>query len=408
MAEELNTNWLKQQLPERIAAEIEKLAKEQKLSEKEKQKLYQNATKNYLKSQVDPGEAVGIVSAQSLGEPGTQMTMRTHHFVGVAQLNVTLGLPRIIEIFDARKDPKTPSMMIYLKSPHNKSRQAAEKIAARLKRVTLKELAKEIILNLAELSTTISLEKEELELHGVKSDRIARAIEQQAKAKVEGSGLTLKVTAKDQDIKKIYRFKEKLKDVTVAGIKDITAVLPVLRRYTKEQVLQIFGDLKSVVELNADEYGEFAIQTFGSNLKDVLQAEGVDEVRTTTNNIIEISKVLGIEAARQAIVDEAVSVLQEQGMDVDIRHILLVADMMCSTGEVKGITRHGITSQKTSVLARASFEIPLKHLIDASIAGETDKLSSVIENVMINQPVPVGTGLPGLIVKMLREKEAED
>ncbi len=408
MAEELNTNWLKQQLPERVAAEIEKIAKEQKLSEKEKQKLYQNATKNYLKSQVDPGEAVGIVSAQSLGEPGTQMTMRTHHFVGVAQLNVTLGLPRIIEIFDARKDPKTPSMMIYLKSPHNKSRQAAEKIAARVKRVTLKELTKEITLNLAELSTTISLEKEELELHGVKSDHIARAIEQQAKAKVEGSGLTLKVTAKDQDIKKIYRFKEKLKDVTVAGIKDITAVLPVLRRYTKEQALQIFGDLKSVVELNADEYGEFAIQTFGSNLKDVLQAENVDEVRTTTNNIIEISKVLGIEAARQAIVDEAVSVLQEQGMDVDIRHILLVADMMCSTGEVKGITRHGITSQKTSVLARASFEIPLKHLIDASIAGETDKLSSVIENVMINQPVPVGTGLPGLVVKMLREKEAED
>lgn len=386
MAEELSASWLKQQLPEGIAAEIDKFAKEQKLSEKEKQKIYQNAIRHYLESQIDPGEAVGIVSAQSLGEPGTQMTMRTHHFVGVSQLNVTLGLPRIIEIFDARKDPKTPSMMIYLKSPHNKSRQAAEKIAARLKRVTLKELAKEITLNLAELSITIGLEREELELHGVKSEQVAKAVEQQAKAKVEGSGLTLKVTAKDQDIKKIYRFKEKLKDVTVAGIKDITAVLPVFRKDTEE----------------------YAIQTFGSNLKDILQAEDVDEVRTTTNNIIEISKVLGIEAARQAIVNEAVSVLQEQGMDVDVRHILLVADMMCSTGEIKGITRHGITSQKTSVLARASFEIPLKHLIDASIAGETDKLSSVIENVMINQPVPVGTGLPGLVVKMMREKEAED
>jgi len=387
MAEEqLDANWLKLQLPEGIAADIEKLAKEQKLSEKEKQKLYQNATKCYLKSQVDPGEAVGIVSAQSLGEPGTQMTMRTHRFAGVAQLNVTLGLPRIIEIFDARKDPKTPSMMIYLKSPHNKSRQSAEKIAARLKRVTLRELAKEITLNLAELSTTIGLEKEELELHGVKSDQIAKIIEQQTKAKVEGSGLTLKITAKDQDIKKIYRFKEKLKDITVAGVKDITAVLPVFQKETEE----------------------FAIQTFGSNLKDILIAEDIDSVRTITNNLIEISKVLGIEAARQAIVNEAVSVLQEQGMDVDVRHILLVADMMCSTGEVKGITRHGITSQKTSVLARASFEIPLKHLIDASIAGETDKLSSVIENVMINQPVPVGTGLPGLFVKMLRSKEAEE
>jgi len=386
MPEDTSTEWLKQQLPEKVVAEVEKVAKERKLSEKEKQKLYQNSVKQYLESQIDPGEAVGIISAQSLGEPGTQMTMRTHRFAGVAQLNVTLGLPRIIEIFDARKDPKTPSMMIYLKSPHNKSRQAAEKIAARVKRVTLKELAKEVILNLAELSITISLEKEELELHGVKSEQIAKAIELQTKAKVDGTGLTLKVTAKDQDIKKIYRFKEKLKDITVAGIKDITAVLPVFRKDTEE----------------------FAIQTFGSSLKDVLQVDDVDETRTTTNNLIEIGKVLGIEAARQAIVDEVMSVLEEQGMPVDIRHVMLVADLMCSTGEVKGITRHGITSQKTSVLARASFEIPLKHLIDASIVGETDKLASVIENVMINQPVPIGTGLPGLIVKMLRSKEEKE
>jgi DNA-directed RNA polymerase subunit A" len=384
--DDVHTEWLKQQLPEAVAAEIERIAKERKLSEKEKQKIYQNTVKHYLRSQVDPGEAVGIISAQSLGEPGTQMTMRTHHFVGVSQLNVTLGLPRIIEIFDARKDPKTPSMMIYLQSPHNKSRPAAEKIAARLKRVTLKELAKEVTLNLAELSITISLEKEELELHGVKSEHIAKMIEQQTKAKVDGTGLTLKVTAKDQDIKKIYRFKEKLKDITVAGVKDITAVLPVYRKDTEE----------------------FAIQTFGTNLKDVLPVEEVDEARTTTNNLIEIGKVLGIEAARQAIIDEVMSVLEEQGMPVDIRHVMLVADMMCSTGEIKGITRHGITSQKTSVLARASFEIPLKHLIDASIVGETDKLASVIENVMINQPVPIGTGLPGLIVKMLRSKEKEE
>jgi DNA-directed RNA polymerase subunit A" len=84
---------------------------------------------------------------------------------------------------------------------------------------------------------------------------------------------------------------------------------------------------------------------------------------------------------------------------------MLVADLMSMSGEVKGITRHGITSQKTSVLARASFEIPLKHLIDASIVGETDKLTSVVENVMINQPVPVGTGLPGLVVRFLKEKK---
>jgi len=316
----------------------------------------------------------------------THNTMRTHHFVGVAELNVTLGLPRIIEIFDARKDPKTPSMTIYLKAPHNKSRQAAEKVAARIKQVTLKELAKEVVLNLAELSITVNLEREELTRHDTTPELVAMAIERQLKVKVDRSGGTLTIKSKDQDLKKLYRFKEKVKDVTVAGIKDVTDVLPV---YKKE----------------AD---EFAIQTFGTNIKEVMQIEEVDEHRIMTNNFIEIAKVLGIEAARTAIVNEVMSVLAEQGIDVDIRHVMIVADLMTSTGEVKGITRHGITSQKTSVLARASFEIPLKHLIDASIVGEADKLTSVVENVMINQPVPIGTGLPDLIVKMDKKKESKE
>ena len=381
--DEIAIGWLKKVLPEQVVAKLEEKAKSEKLSEKEKQKLFETTMQNYMQAQVDPGEAVGIIAAQSIGEPGTQMTMRTHHFVGVAELNVTLGLPRIIEIFDARKDPKTPSMMIYLKEPHNKTRQAAEKIAAKIKEITLRELAKEIILNLAELSITITLDKEEMTRHEVTPEQVAQAIEKQTKAKVERAGMTLKMGEKDQDIKKIYRFKEKLKEITVAGIKDITDVLPVFRKDTEE----------------------FAIQTFGTNLKEVMQVEGVEDTKVTTNNLIEIAKVLGIEAARQAVINEVLFVLQEQGIDVDIRHTMLVADLMTSVGEVKGITRHGITSQKTSVLARASFEIPLKHLIDASIVGETDKLTSVVENVMINQPVPVGTGLPGLIVRFMKEKD---
>ena len=93
-------------------------------------------------------------------------------------------------------------------------------------------------------------------------------------------------------------------------------------------------------------------------------------------------------------------ILDQEGLDVDIRHIMLVADTMCRSGELLGITRHGITSEKQSVLARASFEIPLRHLIEASVIGEEDQLTSVVENIMINQPVPIGTGLPDLIVKM--------
>ncbi len=173
-----------------------------------------------------------------------------------------------------------------------------------------------------------------------------------------------------------YKLKEKIKDMYIRGVKGITQVLPV----------------------KSD--SEFIIITSGSNLKDVMQIDEVDETRTITNDVFEVLSVLGVEAARQVIINEATKVIEDQGLDVDIRHIMLVADAMTTTGNVKGITRGGITGEKKSVLARASFETPMKHLVHASLIGEEDELSSVIENVMLNQPVPVGTGLPGLVAKM--------
>jgi DNA-directed RNA polymerase subunit A" len=139
--------------------------------------------------------------------------------------------------------------------------------------------------------------------------------------------------------------------------------------------------------------------TSGSNLSEVLQIDGVDSHRTTTNNIFEIQEVLGVEAARQAIIDEVFNVIENQGLNVDVRHIMLVADTMCVLGMIKGITRYGVVSEKSSVLARASFETPIKHIINAALVGENDTLNSVIENVMLNQPVPIGTGVPKLVTK---------
>jgi DNA-directed RNA polymerase subunit A" len=126
---------------------------------------------------------------------------------------------------------------------------------------------------------------------------------------------------------------------------------------------------------------------------------GVDPTRTYSNDLHETIKYLGVEATRQLIIVEVEKVLESQGLDIDLRHIMLVADTMCQNGSVKGISRYGVVSDKSSVLARASFETPLKHLINASIVGEKDELNSVIENVMLNQPVPIGTGLPSLRVK---------
>ncbi|MCX6710560.1 MAG: DNA-directed RNA polymerase subunit A'', partial [Candidatus Woesearchaeota archaeon] len=129
----------------------------------------------------------------------------------------------------------------------------------------------------------------------------------------------------------------------------------------------------------------------------------VDRQKTTSNDIFEVNRVLGIEATRQAIINETLNVMRAQGLNVDIRHLMLVADTMCSTGVVKGITRYGVIKDKASILAKASFETPLKHIAQASMLGASDNLNSVIENVMINQPVPLGTGLPKLLTKFKKE-----
>ena len=179
-----------------------------------------------------------------------------------------------------------------------------------------------------------------------------------------------------ENLKEMYGLKEKLKVVKIKGIKGVKQVLPVKR-----------GE-------------EYIILTSGTNLKDILQLSEVDATRTYGNDLREVYEVLGIEAARQAIINEVYKVMEAQGLNIDIRHIMLVADIMCASGAVKGITRYGVVSEKASVLARASFETPIKHLINAALEGEVDRLTSVVENVMINQPVPLGTGLPGLVTKM--------
>ena len=120
-----------------------------------------------------------------------------------------------------------------------------------------------------------------------------------------------------------------------------------------------------------------------------------------SNDLHEVAEVFGIEAARQLIINEISETLEAQGLEIDIRHLKLVADAMTSIGEVKGVTRMGIIAQKSSVLARATFETPVKQFVNATIKGSTDKLTSVIENIILNQPVPIGTGLPGLLVKVI-------
>ena len=141
-----------------------------------------------------------------------------------------------------------------------------------------------------------------------------------------------------------------------------------------------------------DKTGEYYLSTIGSNLSRISDMEGIDRSRTYTNNIIEIYEYLGIEASRQAIVNELQATLDGARLEVDVRHLLMVADVMTSEGEVRAIGRHGVSGTKHSILARAAFEVTVNHLLKAGIIGERDNLTGVAENIIVGQPISLGTG----------------
>jgi len=367
-------------VPVKLLQELEEKCPASKLK-KAAERLYQE----YMNSRVDPGESVGLIGAESIGEQGTQMTLDTFHFAGVAELNVTMGLPRIIEILDGRKTLATPMMEIFLKAPYNKGKDIRE-LALKIKETMLGELVVEYVINIVDLKIELKLNKQRMQNVGVTTAAMVKAMEKDlgktATVKQGDDVIEVKLKGKDEkNLNELYKLKEDLKETYITGIKGISQVLPVKR------------------------HEEFIIITAGTNLKKVLELDFVDPTRTVSNDVYEIASVFGIEAARQAIIDEVFKVIEAQGLTVDIRHVMLVADTMCVSGGVKGITRYGVVSEKASVLARASFETPIKHIINAALTGEVDELNSVVENVMLNQAVPVGTGLPNLIVKQNKEKK---
>ena len=327
------------------------------------------------KALVEPGEASGIVAAQSIGEPGTQMTLRTFHFAGVQEKDVTLGLPRLIELVDARKVPSKPSMDIYLNKSYRSTQQKALEIGKKILYTTVNDLVSQTEVDYIE-GIKLKFDPEIISDFGVTLEQLAEILEGSKKeVKIDNKDSSLKVIVEDTDASSLFSLRNKLLDLRVSGIKDI----------------------KNLTIVKKD--SEWLIQTSGSNLGKVFKIPGVDTTRTTTNNIWEIASVIGIEAARSTLINEITHTLDEQGLEVDIRHIILVADLMTSTGVLKSIGRHGIAGTKESVLARAAFEITVPTIAKASVTGEVEELRGVTENVIVGLPVPVGTGMIELYMK---------
>ena len=353
------------------------------LTDDELDKLVDKLKTAYDRAHVEAGEAVGTVAAQSVGEPGTQMTMRTFHYAGVTELNVTLGLPRLIEIVDARKDIATPTMDIYFEEDKRYDEEFVKTLANKIGKSTINDILDDFNLNYAEMQVEATLSDKKIDERRLVKEDIIQKIEadfKKEKQEINGNLIIIKPKQDGDDrhrIRNLRLLADKVRDLQISGVKKIGKVI-----------------------IRKDE--EWVIHTEGSNLKEILSFDGIDARRTTTNSIREIEDVLGIEAARQSIINEANNTLSEQGLTVDVRHIMLVADIMTSEGEVKSIGRHGISGEKSSVLARAAFEETGKHLLNASIRGEVDDLTGIIENIIIGQPIPLGTGSIG--VKMAKNE----
>ena len=332
--------------------------------------------KIYERSLITAGEDVGVIAAQSIGEASTQLTLRTKHTAGLTVINTTSGLPRLVEIFDAKKEISTPVMDIFLKLEYAKNKQKIKDFADRIIEIKIGDLVSSYDVSIRKKSIELFFDREVLKAYGFTLRDVSGKLSN-LKLNVHAEEDKLVVVDKGADnVKKLIKLRNKLTEITLSGIPGISRAI-----------------------INQDKEGNSWIKTIGTNLESILQLEEVDISRTVSNDIIEVSKVLGIEAARNLIVEEVNNTLQNVGLTVDLRHLFLIADAMCMDGTVRGIGRYGLSGETESVFARAAFEIPLKHLVEASLYHETDEFKYVANNVMSNQVIPVGTGSVKLVVK---------
>jgi DNA-directed RNA polymerase subunit A" len=368
------------ELPRRLKDRVLETVEDRDVTAEQAEQITRAVESQYLETRVDPLDPVGTVSAQSIGEPGTQMTMNTFHYAGVAEMDVTQGLPRLIELVDARKTPDTPVMTVHLEDEYATERERAHEVVWKIEATKILALG-DISTNVADMVVHIDLNEDTLQERWPLMDdtneiaaEIADIIQDNLGVDVRQNGTAIEFGPNEPSYRDLLQLVEQLREIVFKGIEDVTRV--VIRREEMD-----------------DGSEEFVLYTEGSAFKKALNIEGVDASRTTCNNIHEVHKTLGIEAAREAIIDETMTTLEEQGLgNVNIRHLMLVSDIMTNDGTIQSIGRHGISGSKDSVLARAAFEVTVNHLLDAAIYGEADDLDGVIENVIVGKPVKLGTG----------------
>ncbi|VDN53841.1 unnamed protein product [Dracunculus medinensis] len=333
----------------------------------------------------EPGSAVGAVAATSIGEPSTQMTLKTFHFAGVASMNITQGVPRIKEIIDGVKDISTPVITAALVDETNEN--LARLVKARIETTTLGEICEYledvylpddcfILLKInAPLVRALRLE--------ITMDSIVNSI----------CSAKLPVTVKASQVKVRSKTILTIRPPDMEKCSKLMALQFLKYGIGKVIVKGIRGVSRCVIHADDKKGESYKLLVEGNSFLEVLATIGVDGRRTTFNNALTVAKVLGIEAARTSIIQEILSTMQNHGITLDRRHVTLLADYMTFRGEVLGITRNGLVKMKESVLLLASFEKTMDHLFEAAFFSQEDKISGVSESIILGTPINVGTGL---------------
>ncbi|XP_055844641.1 DNA-directed RNA polymerase III subunit RPC1 [Episyrphus balteatus] len=361
----------------------------ERLSEGQIRTFLERVNDKYNRAVTEPGTAVGAVAAQSIGEPGTQMTLKTFHFAGVASMNITQGVPRIVEIINATKTISTP--VITAEIDNNTSMEFARKVKSRIEKTTLGEISSYIeeVYKPNDCFLVVKLDLYRIKVLGleINVDTIRYSIctsklrVKPALVDVVGSSvLIVRIDSSKHGSAlnaELQRLTASIQNVVVAGLSNISRAVIAVDDTVSPHTYKLCIE--------------------GAGLRDVMATYGVVGSKTKSNNIWEVYNTLGIEAARTTIMTEITDVMEGHGMTVDHRHIMLLASQMTSRGEVLGITRHGLAKMRESVFNLASFEKTADHLFDAAYYGQTDAVDGVSERIILGMPAAIGTGLFKLV-----------
>ncbi|XP_029638657.1 DNA-directed RNA polymerase III subunit RPC1 isoform X1 [Octopus sinensis] len=361
----------------------------ERVSKTQFERFLECCRQKYLRSKIEPGTAVGAVCAQSIGEPGTQMTLKTFHFAGVASMNITLGVPRIKEIINATRNISTPIITAQLDVDDDP--EIARRVKGRIEKTLLGEVSEyveEVYLpDDCFLLVKLDLDRIKLLKLEVSVDSIVNSI-CSSKLRIKNTQVQIHsdsvITIAPQETSKssmyyvMQQLKKEIPEVMIKGIPSVT---------------------RAVIHQDEKKANHYKLLVEGDNLRAVMATRGVNGSLSSSNNTCEVEKTLGIEAARTTIIEEIVYTMVNHGMSIDIRHVMLLADLMTCRGEVLGITRFGLSKMKESVLMLASFEKTADHLFEAAFHGQKDAITGVSECIIMGIPMSIGTGIFKLLYR---------